>query len=89
MLPQYYEIVIEDNNLAIIHKIDFEQYNYFKDNFEYVYYTKSREKYPLDKIWSVGVDILVVDGDHLYELLVDLTDQGFCDEENIIWHITK
>lgn len=75
---EYYEIVIKDNNLAIVHKIDFDEYNYFKYNSEYVYYTKNKEKYPLDKVLSLGIDTLVVDGVHLYELLDDLIDQVFC-----------
>ena len=79
MLPQYYKIVIKDNNLATVYKIDFDEYKEYQNNFEYVYHTKNGENYPLEKYYSVGLDMLIVDKDkHLYELLYDLIEQGFC-----------
>lgn len=89
MLPQYYEIVIEYNNLAIIHKINFDEYNFFKNNFEYVYHTKSGKKYPLSKNSILCIDTLVVDDDNLYELLDELIEEGFCDKDNIKWRTMK
>ena len=79
MLPQNYEIVIKDNNLAIVDKIDYETYKNLEKRFEYVYHTKNGESYPLDKDLELSRDILVVDDDHLYELLDDLKEEGFCD----------
>ena len=79
MLPQYYEIVIKDNNLAIVSKIEHETYKILEKRFEYVYHTKNSESYPLDKDLELCRDMLVVDDDHLYELLDDLREQGFCD----------
>lgn len=89
MLQQYYEIVIENNNLAIIHKINFDEYKFFKNNFEYVYYTKNGKKYPLSKDSILCIDTLVVDDAHLYELLDGLIEQGFCDKDNIKWRTLK
>ena len=79
MLSQYYEIVIKDNNLGVVDKIDYETYKNLEKHFEYVYHTKSGESYPLDKDLELCRDILVVDDDNLYELLDDLRGQGFCD----------
>ena len=79
MLSQYYEIFIIDNNLAIVDKIDYETYKNLKKHFDYVYHTKIGETYPLHKNLESGVDRLIVDGEHLFELLDDLREQGFCD----------
>ena len=81
MLAQkvYYKIVVKDNETASVYKIYLDEYKDFQNNFEYVYHTKSGEKYPLEKYYSVGIDMLVVDDEHLYELLDDLREQGFCD----------
>ena len=79
MLQQCYEIVIKDNNLAIVSKIDYETYKILEKNFEYVYHTKNGESYPLDKDLELCRDILVVDDNHLDELLNDLIEQEFCD----------
>ena len=79
MLPQYYEIVIKDNNLAIVDKIDYETYKNLEKHFEYVYHTKNGDTYQLNKNFDAGIDLLIVDDDHLYELLDDLREQGFCD----------
>ena len=79
MLPQYYEIVIKDNNLAIVEKIDYDTYKNLEQYFEYLYHTKNGETYPLDKDLELGRDILLVDDDNLYKLLDDMKEQGFCD----------
>ena len=81
MLPQYYEIIIKDNDLATVEKIDYDQYNYFKSIFNYVYHAENGETYPLHKNLDAGIDMLIVDGEHLYELLDDLRDQGFYDPD--------
>lgn len=79
MLPQYYDIIIKDNNLATVEKIDYDKYNYFNSIFNYVYHTESGETYPLHKNFDACIDMLIVNDNHLYELLDDLRDQGFCD----------
>ena len=79
MLPQYYDIIIRDNNSVEIEKIDGDKYNYFKSIFNYVYHTKNGDTYPLHKNLDACIDMLIVDNDHLYELLDDLKEQGFCD----------
>ena len=82
MLQQYYGVIIKYNNLATVEKIDEDKYNYFEYIFDYVYHTKNGDTYPLHKNLDAGIDMLIVDNDHLYELLDDLRDQGFCDEIN-------
>ena len=79
MLPQNYEIVIKDNNLAIVDKIDYETYKNLEKHFKYVYHTKNGETYQLHKNFEAGVDMLIVDDNHLFELLDDLKEGGFCD----------
>ena len=79
MLPQYYEIVIYNNELAIVEKIDDDIYNYFKDIFDGVYHTKNGDTYQLNRNFDACIDLLIVDDNHLYELLDDLREQEFCD----------
>lgn len=79
MLPQYYEIFIYNNEIAVVEKIDNDIYNYFKDTFEHVYHAKNGDTYPIHQNFDAGIDMLIVDDDHLYELLDDLRDQGFFD----------
>ena len=79
MLQQYYDIIIKDNNLATVDKIDCDKYNYFASIFKYVYHTKNGDTYPLHKDLDACIDMLIVDDEHLYELLDDLRDQGFCE----------
>lgn len=79
MLQQCYEIVIKDNNLAIVSKIEHDTYKILEKNFEYVYHTKNGKTYQLHKNFDVGADILIVDDNNLDELLDDLREQGFCD----------
>ena len=83
MLPQNYEIVINDNNLAVVDKIDYETYKNLEKHFEYVYHTKNGDTYPLHKNLDAGIDMLIVDDEHLYELLDDLKEEGFCDPDNL------
>ena len=80
MLQQYYGIIIRDNNFATIEKIDDDKYNYFASIFNYVYHTKNGETYPLHKNLDACIDMLIVDDDHLWELLDDLREHGFFDE---------
>ena len=76
---EYYQIFIYNNELAIVEKIDNDIYNYFKDIFDYVYHTKSGDTYKLNRNLDAGIDLLIVDDSHLYQLLDDLREQGFCD----------
>lgn len=79
MLPQNYEIIIYNNEIAVVKKIDNDIYNYFKDTFDSVYHTKNGNIYQLYEIFDACINMLIVDDDHLYELLDDLKEQGFCD----------
>ena len=79
MLPQYYQIFIYNNELAIVEKIDDDIYNYFKDTFEYVYHAKNGYTYKLNRNFDSEIDMLIVDDTHLYKLLDDLKEQGFCE----------
>lgn len=79
MLSQYYEIFIYNNELAIVEKIDEDIYNYFKGVFDCVYHTKNSDTYQLNRNFEGGIDLLIVDDKHLYELLDDLREQGFCE----------
>ena len=85
MLTQYYEIIIKDNNLATVEKIDADKYNYFASIFNYVYHTKNGETYPLHKNLDACIDMLISDEDHLWELLDDLKEQGFFDTIDFGW----
>ena len=85
MLEQYYEIVIKDNNLAIVEKIDYETYKNLKNHFDYFYHSKSGESYPLDKDLELCRDILLVDDSKLYGLIDDLREQCFCDSVEFSW----
>lgn len=79
MLAQYYEILVKNNDFGVVYKIDFDTYKLFKDTFKYVYHTKNGDAYQLDKDFERGIDLLIVDDDHLHELLDDFKEQGFCD----------
>ena len=85
MLPQYYDIVIKDNNLATVEKIDADKYDYFASIFNYVYHTESGETYPLNKNLDACIDMLIVDDNHLWVLLDDLKEQGFFDTIDFGW----
>lgn len=76
---EYFDIIIKDNNLAEVEKIDEDKYNYFKNTFNYVYHTQNGDTYPLHKNLDACIDMLIVDDDNLHELLDDLIEQGFCD----------
>ena len=79
MLQQYYEILIKDNDFGVIYKIDYDTYKLFENTFNTVYHTKKGNAFKMDCNYKKGIDILIVDDDHLYSLLDDLRDQGFCD----------
>lgn len=76
---EYYEIFIYNNEIAVVEKTDEDIYNYFKDTFDYVYHTKNGDTYPLHQNFDACIDMLIVDDEHLNELLDDLRDQEFCD----------
>lgn len=76
---EYYEIFIYNNDLCVVEKIGKDIYNYFKDIFESIYHTKNGDKYPLHENFDALINTLIVDDEeHLYELLDDLREQGFC-----------
>ena len=79
----YFDIIIKDNNLVEIEQIDEDKYNYFEYIFDYVYHTKNGDTYPLHKNFDAGIDMLIVDDEHLYELLDDMNEQGFYDFDNL------
>ena len=85
MLPQYYDIIIRDNNLATVEKIDYDKYSYFASILNYVYHTKNGDTYQLHKNLDACIDMLIVDDDHLWELLDDLKEQGFCETIEFTW----
>ena len=80
---QYYEIIIKDNNSAIVSKIEYDTYKILEKNFDYVYHTKNGDTYQLHKNFDAGIDMLIVDDNHLNKLLDDLREQGFCDPEGV------
>lgn len=82
MLKQYFSIIVKDNSSVEVSQIDEDKYNYFEYIFNSVYHTENGDTYPLNKNLDACIDMLIVDGDHLYELLDDLKAQGFCDFEN-------
>lgn len=82
MLVQYFTIIVQDNTLVEVSEIDEDKYNYFAYIFDYVYHTKNGDTYQLHKNLDAGIDMLLVDGEHLYEVLDDLKEQGFCDYDS-------
>lgn len=78
---KYFEIFVKDNNLVYVCEIDEERFNYFDYTFDYLYHTKKGDTYKLDKDLNRNIDILIVDGERLYELLDDMKEQGFYDPE--------
>ena len=76
---EYYQIFIYNNEIAIVENIDNDIYNYFKDSFDYVYHTKNGDTYQIHENLDGCIDTLIVDDKHLYELLDDLREQGFCE----------
>ena len=78
---EYYEIVIKEKNMVEVFKINSAKYNYFKNMFDDVYRTKNGKKYPLEKELKSGTNVIVVDDFNLYDLLMDLSKQGYCDKE--------
>lgn len=87
MLKQYFSIIVKDNSLFNVSQIDEDKYNYFEYIFNSVYHAKNGDAYPLNENFDGCIAMLIVDGEHLYELLDDLKEQGFCDFEN--WEVIK
>ena len=85
MLQEYYDIVIYNNEIAVVEKIYDDKYKYFNSIFNYVYHTKNGKTFPLHKNFDAGIDMLIVDDKHLYELLDDLREQEFCDSVEFTW----
>ena len=83
LAKQYFIIDIKDNNLMETFENDNETYKNLEQHFEYLYHTKSGETYPLDKDSDRGIDTLIVDGEHFYELLEDMNEQGFYEAEEV------
>lgn len=83
MLEQYFAIIVKDNYLAEVSKIDEDTYNYFDYTFDFVYHTQKGYSFKMDEDSDAGVDMLIVDGNHLYELLEDLKTEGFCYDDNL------
>lgn len=81
LTKKYFIIYIKDNNLLEACEIDEERYNYFDYTFNNVYHTKNGDTYPLDKDLKRGIDTLIADGEHFYELLDDMKEQGFYEPE--------
>ena len=84
---EYYEIVIKEKNFVEVVKINSAKYNYFKNIFDDVYRTENGKKFPLEK--ENGTVILIVDDLNLYDLLMDLSKQGYCEKEKACLAIVK
>lgn len=83
MLEQYFAIIVKDNYLAEVSKIDEDTYNYFDYTFDFVYHTQKGLSFKMDEDMDAGIGLLIVDGNHLYELLDDLKAEGFCYDDNL------
>ena len=86
MLPQYYEIMVKDNDFGVIYTIDYDTYKLFENTFETVYHTKKGNSFKMDCDYEKRIDLLIVDDDHLKELLDDMKEEGFCDTENLYFN---
>ena len=86
-MPQkYYEIMIKDNDFGVIYTIDYDTYKLFENTFETVYHTKKGDAFKMDCEYEKGIVLLIVDDDHLKELLDDMKEGGFCDTENLYFN---
>ena len=83
MLPQYFAIIVNDNYIAEVTKIDEETYDYFHYTFDFVYHTQKGFSFKMDEDIDAGIVMLIVDDEHLYELLDDLKVEGFCYDYNL------
>ena len=79
MLPQCYEIIIKNNDFGVVYTIDYDTYKLFETTFNAVYHTKKGKAFYMNCDYDKWIDTLIVDDNHLYELLDDLREQGFCD----------
>ena len=86
---EYYEIVIKENKLVEVVKINSAKYHYFKNMFDDAYHAKNGKKYPLDKDTENGTAFIISDDEHIYALLMDLSQQGFCDKEEAYLALVK
>ena len=86
MLQQYYEIMVKDNDFGVIYKIDYDTYKLFESTFDTVYHTKKGYAFKMDCDYERGIDLIIVDDDHLKELLDDMKEEGFCDTENLYFN---
>lgn len=86
MLPQYYEILVKNNDFGVVYKIDNDTYKLFENTFDTVYHTKKGNSFKMACDYERGTDFIIVDDDHLKELLDDFKDQGFCDPENLYYN---
>ena len=86
MLPQYYEIKIKNNDFGVVYKIDSDTYKLFEETFGTVYHTKKGYAFKMSCDYERGIDIIIVDDDHLHELLDDLKEEGFCDPDNLYYN---
>lgn len=83
MLPQYFAIIVKENDIVEVSEIDEDKYNYFVYTFDFVYHTQKGYSFKMHENRDAGIDMLIVDGDHLYELLDDLKEEGFCYDDNL------
>lgn len=86
MLAQYYEIMVKDNDFGVIYTIDYDTYKLFESTFDAVYHTKKGNAFKMDCDYEKRIDKLIVDDDHLKELLDDMKEEGFCDTENLYFN---
>lgn len=83
MLQQYFAIIVKDNYLVEVSEIDEDKYNYFAYTFDFVYHTQKGYSFKMHENRDAGIDMLIVDGNYLYELLDDLKAEGFCYDDNL------
>ena len=86
MLPQYYEIMVKNNDFGVVYKIDHDTYKLFENTFDTIYHTKKGYTFKMNSDYEMGIDYIIVDDDHLHELLDDFKEQGFCDPENLYYN---
>lgn len=83
LVKQYFVIFIKNNEFAEVSEIDEDTYNYFEYTFDFVFHTQKGYSFKMDEDIDAGVAMLIVDGEHLYELLDDLKEEGFCYDDNL------
>ena len=78
--------MIKNNDFGVVYKIDYDTYKLFESTFVTVYHTKKGYSFKMGGDYEKGIDYIIVDDEHLYELLDDLRDQGFCDPDNLYYN---